>query len=251
MNKDLTYEQFVRNFNDNKIAQSYLKSRKLSNKIINSNLVGYCPIYSRYSFPLLRGRLIVPIHDIENNIIAFAGRQIIKTKDEVIQSFWETFGSEPAKCQDKISKWEKGKWINEPYQKTKNLFFLNKAKKNCLLKNYIVLVEGYFDVYSLFDNGIENVSALCGTSISNYQIALALRYCDNVVVMMDSDNPGKVAANNICEKIEKAGGRSFKINLPYGCDPDDFANSYDMSFFDNAVSKMITDNKKELYIRAD
>ncbi len=247
-NKEISFQQFVRNLNENKLAQKYFKSRGLSKSIVQDKLIGFCPTYSRYSFPLLRGRLIVPIRDVYGETIALAGRQIPDIKDDLITSFWESFGSEPSKCQDRISKWTKGKWINEPYVKAKNLFFLDQSKNYVREKNYIVLVEGYFDVYSLYDNGIKNVAAVCGTSISEYQISLASRFCDNVVILMDSDFAGKTAANKIANKVEELGLKSFKVYLPVGMDPDDFALNYDTSFLNDSIQNMIANSKKELYI---
>ena len=248
-NKSIVYEQFVRNFKENTNASNYYFTRKLSDKIINENLIGFCPLYTRYNFPLLRGRLIVPIHDINNNIIALAGRKIPSLEHDVMKSFWDLFGDDPAKCQEKINKWNKGKWINEPYQKTRNLFFLNKTKQLVAKKNYIVLVEGYFDAYGLYDNGIENVAAICGTSISDYQISLISRYCDNVFILMDSDSAGVTASNNISKKIENFGMNIYKVFLPSGFDPDEFAKDYDLSFFDSCANDMIINNKKELHLR--
>jgi DNA primase len=247
-NKEISFQQFTRNLNENTLAQKYFKSRGLSKSIVKEGLVGFCPAYSRYSFPLLRGRLIVPIRDVYGKTIALAGRQIPDIKDDLITSFWDSFGSEPAKCQDRISKWTKGKWINEPYVKAKNLFFLDQSKKYVREKNYIILVEGYFDVYSLYDNGIKNVAAICGTSISEYQIALASRFCDNIVILMDSDFAGKTAANKIVSKVEDLGLKAYKVYLPVGMDPDDFAKNYDTSFLDDSINSMIADSKKELYV---
>lgn len=247
-NKELSFQQFVRNLNENTLAQKYFKTRGLSKQIVKEELVGYCPAYSRYSFPLLRGRLIVPIRDVYGQTIALAGRQIPSIKDDLITAFWDSFGNEPSKCQDRISKWTRGKWINEPYVKAKNLFFLDKSKQFVREKNYIVLVEGYFDVYSLYDNNIKNVAAICGTSISEFQISLASRYCDNIVVLMDSDFAGKTAANKIVSKVQELGLKAFKVYLPVGMDPDDFAKNYDVSFLDSAIQNMISESKKELYI---
>ena len=125
--REQSYEQFIRNYKENNFVQSYYKTRHLSNKLLEEQLIGFCPIFSRYEFPLLRGRLIVPIYDVHDNLLALAGRQIPELKDQVYNAFWEVFGHEPAKCQDRINKWVKGKWLNEPYQRNKNLFFLNKA----------------------------------------------------------------------------------------------------------------------------
>lgn len=246
--KELSFQQFVRNLNENKIARNYYSSRGLSKKLVDQNLIGFCPIYSHYTFPLLRGRIILPIRDVYGKTIALAGRQIPDIKDQVITGLWETYGHEPSKCQDRVTKWAKGKWINEPYSKAKNLYFLDQSKYSAAKKNYIVLVEGYFDVLSFYDNGVENVAALCGTAITDHQIALASRFCDNIVIVMDSDGPGKIAAKKVAEKIHEWGLNSYTIFLPYGMDPDDFAKKYDLSFFDSAVNNMIENDKRELYI---
>ena len=246
--RDLHFNQFVRNLEENSTAKKYFLSRGLSKKLVKENLLGFCPVYSRYIFPLLRGRLIIPIRDVYGNTIALAGRQIPDLKESLVNSFWETFGSEPAKCQDRIVKWTKGKWINEPYQKAKNLFFLDHSKDEVRKLNYIILVEGYFDVLSLYDNGVKNVAALCGTAITDQQVALASRFCDNIVLLMDSDNPGILAAEKASKKIEELGLKSYKVFLPYNMDPDDFARNYDLSFLEPTIQKMIESNKKELYI---
>jgi len=243
------YNQFTRNLSDSNIAQEYYATRNLSNKIVDDNLVGFCPSYSRYHFPLLRGRLIVPICDVDGKIIALAGRQIPKLSEMTVQSFWDSYSYEPAKCQDRINKWNKGKWINEPYQKTRNLFFLNNAKKEAIKRNYIILVEGYFDVYSFYDNGYENTCALCGTSISDYQIALAARYCDNIVVIMDSDDAGKIASEKILSKIKEFSLNAHRVLLPKGMDPDDFANKYDISFLDESIKEMISSGQQDLLVK--
>ena len=214
-----------------------------------NNLLGYCSPHSRYIFPLLKGRLIVPINDVNGNILAMAGRQIPSMAETTVKSFWDSFGNEPAKCEDKISKWKRGKWINEPYQKTRNLFFLDKAKYQAMRKNYLILVEGYFDVYSFYDNGYENTSALCGTSISEYQISLASRYCDHLVIVMDSDDAGKIASEKILNKIKENGVSCKRVLLPQGMDPDDFAQKYDLSFLDESIKDMISTGQQDLLVK--
>lgn len=248
---ELNYNQFLRNYNENKVVQEYFKTRNLSNKIIEDNLVAFCPSYSRYEFPLLKGRLIVPIKDVHGNFIALAGRQIPELKDQTVQAFWDLYGHEPAKCADKINKWAKGKWINEPYQKNKNLFFLDIAKHQARNKNYLLFTEGYFDVYSFYDKGLENVVALCGTSISEYQIALASRYCDNIALLMDGDEPGFIASNKAAEKITELGLNAIQIFLPPGMDPDDYARENDVDFLDAKIQEMIESKKTKLYIRVN
>lgn len=247
--RDLNYNNFVRNLLESNIAKKYIKSRSLSSKLIKDELLGYCSPHSRYSFPLLKGRLIVPIRDVDGNTIALAGRQIPEVEETTIQSFWDNYGFEPAKCEDKINKWKRGKWINEPYQKTRNLFFLDKAKSEALRRNYLILVEGYFDVYSFYDNGYQNTCALCGTSISEYQIALAARYCDNIVLVMDSDDAGMIASEKIISKVKESSMNVKRILLPSGMDPDDFAKEYDISFLDESIKNLLGSKQQDLTVR--
>ncbi len=246
--KDTYFEQFKKSLIDNQTAQSYLRSRGFTKKLIDNDQIGFCPPYSRYSFNLLRGRLIVPIRNHNGQLIAMAGRQIDSFKDMVHDSLWDTYGSDPSNFQTKVDKWNKGKWINEPYIKSRNLYFLDKAKHSIRTKNYVFICEGYFDVLSLYENGIENVVALCGTSISEYQIALLSRFCDNLILLMDSDDAGRIASEKISSKINSLGLTAKRIYLPEGLDPDDFARKYNTSFLDNKVIEMIEKKQEELKV---
>jgi 5S rRNA maturation endonuclease (ribonuclease M5) len=246
--RELYFEQFRRNFQESDIAKEYYSSRKLSKSLFDEQQIAYCPIYSRYSFPYLKGRLIVPIRNIYGEIIALAGRQIPANLDKSVEALYEKFSNDSKKCQERINKYKKGKWINEPYVRNRNIYFLDKAKIHARQKNYIILMEGYFDVLSFYDNGIKNVSALCGTSISDYQIALISRFCDNVVVLMDSDAPGKTASIKIVHKIKEMGLNAYRVFLPTNLDPDDFAAQYDINFLDEAIQNNIAEKKQDLTI---
>jgi DNA primase len=246
--RETNFNQFVRNLNSNSVALEYLKSRSLSENLISENIVGFCPPYSRYSFPLLKGRLIVPIKDVHGNIIALAGRKIDSLQQTTIESFWDAYGSEPAKCQDRINKWTKGKWINEPYHKGKNLYFLDVSKEYIRQKNYAIIVEGYFDLLSLYDNGLKNVCAISGTSISDYQISLLSRFCDHICILMDGDIAGNTAAQKISKRINELGLKAFSLFLPDNMDPDDFAKNYELEFLDNSIQNMIENDITTLEI---
>lgn len=246
--REVNFNQFIRNLNSNSIALDYLKSRKLSKKLISENIVGFCPPFSRYSFPLLRGRLIVPIRDVHGQLIALAGRKIDSLQQSIIDSFWDSYGTEPAKCQDRINKWTKGKWINEPYHKGKNLYFLDVAKDYIRQKNYAIIVEGYFDVLNLYDNGIKNVCAISGTAISDYQISLLSRFCDHICILMDGDMAGNTATQKISKRIKELGLNAYSLHLPEGMDPDDFAKKYNLDFLDETIHSMIENEKYDLEI---
>ena len=97
----------------------------------------------------------------------------------------------------------------------------------------------------------ENVVALCGTSISEYQISLASRFCDNIVLLMDGDEPGFIASTKAAEKITELGLNAIQIFLPPGMDPDDFARENDVDFLDTKIQEMIESKKTKLYIRVN
>lgn len=246
-NKEDYFEQFRKNFIESNTAQNYFKSRNLSNRLFEEGQIGFCPIYSRYDFAYLKGRLIVPIRNVHGDLVAMAGRQIPETMNESVQHLYETFKS-ANKVQDKINKYTKGKWINEPYVRSRNLYFLDHSRNFVLENNYIIITEGYFDVLSFYSNGIKSIAALCGTSISDYQVALISRFCDNIVVLMDSDMPGKIASLKIIDRIKKLGLNAYRIMLPEGLDPDDFAQHYDISFLDNAIKESIKNKTQDIKV---
>jgi DNA primase len=245
--REMYFEIFRKDFNKSNEAKKYLSSRNLSSKIYNDSQIGFCIAESTYKFSLLKGRLIVPIRNVHGELIAMAGRQIPNVKDQAIKSLYEQYSYSP-NVQQKIDKWNKGKWINEPYTKSKNLYFLDIAKNQARVKNYIFVCEGYFDCLSFYDNGIKNICALCGTSITEYQVALISRFCENVFVLMDSDGPGKIASEKVATKVKENGLVAYKIYLPEGLDPDDFAQSYDIGFLEDLADKMIKEKIFEMSV---
>jgi DNA primase len=241
-------EQLSRNLLDSNVAMSYIKSRGLSTKYIKSNMLGYCPPYSRHWFPLLKGRITVPIRDIHGRLLAFAGRQLQDTSDLTHSSFWELYPNEPAKAQDKINKWNKGKWINEPYSKSNHLFFFDISKDFVREQDHIIIVEGYFDAMILFQKGIKNVAAVCGTSLTESHLALIYRYTNNVVLLLDGDFAGENATNKIVSKVKSCSMNPFRVFLPENNDPDTFIMNYGIHDIQNGISTLIENKKEDLRI---
>jgi len=243
------YAQFVSNLTTNETVQKYLAERGFTESFINSGNFGFCSSYSKYMFPLLRGRLIVPINDCNGNLIALAGRQIKAFEEITVQSFWDSFGSEPAKAQDRVSKWRKGKWINEPYQKSKHLFNLDKAKNEIRRANLVYIVEGYFDAIILSQQGIRNVVATCGTALSEHHLALLYRYCDNIVLMLDGDNAGMLASEKMLEKIKANEMTGYRLILPDNYDPDIFIIEFGLDVFNQIADQLMQNESKMLKIK--
>ena len=243
------YDQFVRNLSENETVKNYLQSRGFNRSFIESDSFGFCSCYSKYIFPLLRGRVIVPIKDCNGNLIALAGRQISSFEEITVKSFWDSYGKEPAKAQDRISKWRKGKWINEPYQKSKHLFNLDKAKQHIRENNLVFIVEGYFDALILSQQGIKNVVATCGTALSEHHLVLLYRYCDNIVLMLDGDEAGLLASEKMLEKIKEIGMTGYRLMLPDKYDPDTFILEFGTEVFGEIVSTLKQKESKVLKIK--
>jgi DNA primase len=150
-----------------------------------------------------RGRLMFPVEDFNGRVIAFGGRLI--------------GDGEP-------------KYLNSPesgvYVKGRNLYALNKAKEAIRRQGYAILVEGYFDLISLWSAGITHVVATLGTALTKDQIDLIGRYTTHVVVLFDPDEAGQKALMRSLE-LFLAGNLSARVLvLPENLDPDDYVRTY-------------------------
>ncbi|PLX01460.1 MAG: DNA primase, partial [Marinilabiliales bacterium] len=156
------------------------------------------------------GRVIFPIHSISGQVIGFGGR-ILKTDAKA------------------------AKYLNSPeseiYHKSKVLYGLYFAKKKIIQQDKCYLVEGYTDVISLYQSGIENVVASSGTSLTVEQIRLIKRFTKNITILYDGDEAGiKASLRGIDLILEE--GMNVKILLfPEGEDPDSFSKQHSSAEF--------------------
>ncbi|MFC2151068.1 DNA primase [Bacteroidota bacterium] len=157
------------------------------------------------NFDRFRGRVIFPIHGLSGNVVGFGGR--ILKKD--------------AKA---------AKYLNSPesdiYHKSKVLYGLFFAKKAITQLDKCYLVEGYTDVISMYQSGIENVVASSGTSLTVEQIRLIKRFTPNVTIIYDGDPAGIKASLRGIDLILEQGLNVRVLLLPEGEDPDSFAKSH-------------------------
>ena len=148
------------------------------------------------------GRVIFPIHQLSGRVIAFAGRILDNTK-------------------------KTAKYINSPetevYHKSKVLYGLYQAKQAISRENVCYLTEGYTDVMSFHQAGIENTVASAGTSLTHDQIRLIKRFTPNVVLVFDGDPAGIRAAMRGVDMILENDMNVEVVVLPEGEDPDSFA----------------------------
>jgi DNA primase len=156
---------------------------------------------NRY-YDLFRNRIIFPICDVSGRFIGFGGRWI----DEVE-------GKSP-------------KYINSPesliYKKSNSLYGLNLARDSVRKEGHSLVVEGYFDLITLVQNGVSNVVGSSGTALTQEQLRLLRRYTHNVVLVFDADAAGRMALVKKAVPILESDIWVKVLSLPPGEDPDSF-----------------------------
>ena len=165
-------------------------------------------------------RVMFPIHSVSGRVIAFGGRTL-KTDKSV------------------------AKYVNSPeteiYVKSKSLYGIYFAKGEISRKDKCILVEGYLDVLSMHQLGIQNVVASSGTSLTVEQIRLIHKFTDNVTIIYDGDGAGIHAALRGIDLVLKEGMNVKIVLLPDGQDPDDFAKKHTLE----EVQDYIAQNERD------
>jgi len=247
--KDFFQEQLLYTDEGQNIGLSYFKERGFKEAIIKKFELGYSStewdtlyrtaIRKGYKAEILekagliiqkegkneyydrfRERVIFPIHNISGRVIAFGGRTLKKDKSIA-------------------------KYINSPetlvYQKSKVLYGLFQAKNAILQQKHCLLVEGYADVVSLHQAGIENVVASSGTSLTHEQVRLIRRFCDEIILLYDGDTAGLNAALRGLDIILEEGLNVKIVWLPENEDPDSFVQKNGTNAMLNYISKNAQD----------
>lgn len=168
-------------------------------------------------FDRFRHRLMIPIMNLSGKVIAFGGRTLKK--------------GEPAK------------YMNSPetklYSKSNVLYNLNLAKDEIRNSNCVIIVEGYFDVISLWEVGIKNVVASSGTAFTPQQARLLARFAEEVYLFFDADSAGKNAALKSVDSLYDAGLEVKIIVPPEGEDPDSLAQKFGRDKIDDLMHDAI------------
>ncbi|MBE0651605.1 MAG: DNA primase [Bacteroidales bacterium] len=228
------------------VGLSYLKERDFLESTIKKFQLGFAPsrdLYSDYALKngykkdlllktglsidkgdrlvdRFRGRVIFPIHNLTGRIIGFGGR--VLTSEKTV-----------------------AKYLNSPesdiYNKSKSLYGIFFARNEILKKDNCYLVEGYTDVISLHQAGIENVVASSGTSLTADQIKIIKRFTPNITILYDGDTAGIKASFRGIDMILEQGMNVKIVLFPDGEDPDSFARSHTSSELESFVEKEAMD----------
>lgn len=225
-----------------KMAQEYIKKRKLDNRTLKAFLIGYAGNFNELYLLLkqkgfteeemlasslvkradnggymdsFRKRLMFPIQDVRERVIAFGGRVLDDSKP---------------------------KYINSPenivYSKGRNLFGLNVAKKHDTKR--IIIVEGYMDAISLYQRGITNVVASLGTAMTESQGRLLRRHSEQVILGYDADGAGQAAILRGMEILQNLGCDIRVLQIEGAKDPDEYVLKYGPERFQRCVDNSIS-----------
>ena len=166
------------------------------------------------------GRVMFPIHNLAGRVIAFGGRILKENK-------------------------ETAKYLNSPeseiYHKTKFVYGIFQAKREISKTDKCYLVEGYTDVLSMHQAGIENVVASSGTALTVDQIRLIKRFTPNITIIYDGDAAGIKASLRGIDLVLEEGMNVKVLLLPDGEDPDSYAKKMGASGFTNYIRENETD----------
>ena len=236
---------------DAKIAREYLSSRGVDEENRKRFRIGFAPDQWSYALDLLnkkqlngeiahaagvafkktsgkgyvdafRGRLMFPIHDLQNRVISMGGR--------VIPAIAERHG-------DKAG----GKYINGPetkiFHKSENLYGLQFARDAIRKGGEALVMEGYTDVVAARQAGVEPVVAVLGTALTERHIKVLNRFAERVVLVLDGDNAGQKRADEVLELFVKANMDLRVLTLPDGSDPADYIADFGRQQFEKIVGE--------------
>lgn len=173
-----------------------------------------------YMVDRFRGRVIFPVHTLSGKVVAFGGRILKKAENT-------------------------GKYVNSPeseiYHKSDQLYGIYFAKQAINKADCCYLVEGYTDVISMHQAGVENVVSSSGTSLTTGQIKLIHRFTNNITVIYDGDAAGIKAALRGIDLLLAEGLNIKVVLLPEGEDPDSFARKQNAESFTTYIKQHETD----------
>ncbi len=182
------------------VLLKYLAEKKFTSaEMADAGVVVYNQERKSY-YDRFRGRLIIPLRDVNGRVVGFTARAIAKD-------------------------FEGGKYINTPqtelYDKSRVVFALDRAKQAIKQAGYAVVVEGNMDAVSSHQAGVATAVAVSGTAFTEAQVALLKRFTQTLIFSFDADAAGMMASRKGMELALRAGMDVKALTLPYGKDPDE------------------------------
>jgi DNA primase len=237
------YQNALKKSTIGKKALAYLRHRGITDEVIDAFSIGFAPDGWQYlgdhlkkagftakvaqmaglivpnrqktgSYDRFRNRIVFPIFDLGGRVVGFGGR---------------VMGD------------EKPKYLNSPetpiYNKRRLLYGLNRTRQACRRTGVIHIVEGYFDLLTLYQYGVENTAATLGTALTEDHLRLIKGYAERAILVFDADDAGMKAALRGSDLFLRAGVDARVLVLPDGHDPDSFIREVGEKAFQSAAAK--------------
>ncbi|MCB9849743.1 MAG: DNA primase [Phycisphaerales bacterium] len=238
-----TFQRAFRDENLGRVAREYVAKRKIAPEMVEAFAIGWAPEDAQWIMtragasgvkpPLLRaagliadgnsgdygvfrGRLMFPIRDTMNRVIGFGGRTLIDDRAKYLNTSQNTL-----------------------FDKGRNLFGIDQAREEMGASRCGIVVEGYTDCIALHQHGVKNVVATLGTALTDAQVGLLRRWCDEVIFVFDADAAGQNAA-------DRAVGVALRYNLNVriahlasGKDPAEFLETQGADEFRGALKSAV------------
>lgn len=231
---------------------SYMRRRGIEDRTIKKFGLGYAPdswdsLYGYFKEKGTDEKLLLELGLLSQK----DGRYFDKFRDRVIFPIINTAGKVIGFGGRALDDKAMPKYLNSPenrvFQKKNNLYALNSTKQDIGKAGTAIIVEGYMDAISLYQNGVRNVAASLGTALTDNQAKLINRYTKNVVLSYDADAAGQKAALRGIEVLRNEGCKVKVLHVTDGKDPDEYIKKNGRDAFDKLVEKAIpyTDYKIE------
>jgi DNA primase len=234
---------------DGTTGRDYLFGRKISEEAIRDLSLGYIPDYVHHQ---LRGRIILPVFDPTGNLVAIGSRAL--GKSDFLPVYW-----------------------HESYEKQFYLYGIHRARSEMRKFQFAVVVEGQFDFLQAYSRGVKNIVALCGNKISDVQVSVIQRYCNDIVLVLDTDEnqAGQMGAQKAMaqghydvgppqnfNKTERPAERYtelpvddwspgsvrreiISVSFPENCDPDEYIQTHGIDEFKKIVKGKLYEMRNE------
>lgn len=211
-----------------------INSRSLSEKVIKEFCIGYLPDYIDHQ---LRDRIILPVYDPSGNLVAIGSRAI--RKSDFLPVYW-----------------------HESYEKRFYLYGILNAFESIQKHKFVIATEGQIDVLQSHNHGVKNVVGLCGNKLSEVQMSILRRYCQDIILCLDTDKnrSGQKGASKVLDnskfvhswKIGNSNQSSFSfirksiinrsiasVSFPEHSDPDEFIKKYGVNKYKEIIREKL------------
>lgn len=257
------YQHFLWNHPSGEKARTYLRERGISRETAEQFFLGYAPSEGRVLASLLRAQNLSLEMAVEAGLLKRGedGSYLDLFRDRLIFPIFNERGECVGFGGRTLDPQGEPKYLNSPeskvFKKSEILYGLFQSKESIKTEGVVFLVEGYFDYLSLWEKGIKNAAATCGTALTENHLKKLKPFAEEWYILYDGDEAGRKAALRAISLIVKEGFLPKVVLLPEGEDPDSLARKYkgnnlveELKKNSLSSSKFIWEFYKEEYLKS-